>query len=76
MARTIHLSLDVVGFLRWPKRKRAAFAKGTDYSLADLEVKLLGALAGGWLVVPLADCDNFDRKSGCKGHEQEAANSV
>lgn len=44
---------------------------GTRYTPHELKQVFLDLLASGHEVIPISECDNFDPKSGCKGHPQE-----
>lgn len=77
MSKTIHLSLSVRGALGWPLWEQRNALRwmfrddGTKFgSVAELRNALMDELAAGHEVVPMAkECDNFDFKTGCKGHE-------
>jgi hypothetical protein len=80
--RTIHLCLSVTGALRWDratmKRNASMFTvDGRRLKTAD-EVRdfLIGELAQGHEVLPCAECDNFDWKTGCKGHPAKEDGNV
>ena len=73
--KTIHMCLSVRGALSWSKAEMKRMApsmivNGKQLKTAD-EVReaLLDELAKGHEVLPLCDCDNFDYKKGCLGHE-------
>ena len=75
MSRKTHLCLSVRGALNWSKAEMKRMASsitvdGKQLKTAD-EVRnfLLDELAQGHEVLPFGDCDNFDWKTGCKGHE-------
>ncbi len=77
MSRTIHVCLSVRGALNWTKAEMKRMAPsitvdGKKLRTAD-EVKnfLLDELSKGHEVLPFGDCDNFDWKTGCKGHENK-----
>jgi hypothetical protein len=47
---------------------------GSPYrSVAELREALFDELAKGHEVIPMGDCDNFDWKTGCQGHEEPTA---
>lgn len=77
MSRTFHLCLGISGALRMSKKEfRRVFDgsvtrnDGSRMHLEDFRQYLLDEQAKGHKVVPMCDCDNFDHKTGCKGHEQ------
>lgn len=69
---TLHVSLNVRGALKWPKRLRAKlFVRddGKHMTADEATDALLDALAAGYEHLPVGDeCDDFDPKSGCRGH--------
>ena len=75
MSKIIHVSLSVRGALNWSKAEMKRMAPsikvdGKQLRTAD-EVRdfLLDELSEGHEVLPFGNCDNFDWKTGCKGHE-------
>jgi hypothetical protein len=67
---------DIRGMLENNTRKNSlkGVLKDDDgRSLTHEEAReyLYDCLAKGWRVIPYGDCDNFDYKTGCKGHESE-----
>lgn len=75
MSKTMHMSVTVEYLLRQSDRNLGellpAFSRddGTPYkSPDDLRAALREELAKGVVVLPLAQCDNFDPKEGCRGH--------
>ncbi len=75
-ARKIHMCASVRGLLRRPRREldRMFVDPATGKKLrAEAAIEFLfDALARGHEVIPLSrDCDNFDFKTGCLGHELE-----
>ncbi len=81
MTRTLHMCLSVKGALtNWSKadmrRNASSFTvDGKKLSTAE-QVKnfLLDQLAEGHEVLPFGECDNFDWKTGCRGHAKKGAN--
>lgn len=75
--RTIHMCLSVRGALNWPKRKLRIFtnpATGRTANSDDVRQWLMDHLAEGHEVIPLAkDCEGFDFKTGCPGHQNPEA---
>jgi len=77
--RRVHLCQSITGPLRnWkPKDWKNALrwinkGDGSKYASADeLKGAFLAELAKGHEVVPIGDCDNFDYKKGCQGHDIE-----
>lgn len=77
---TYHMSLSVRGALSWPPsefRKAAGphgYIKkndGTAFTVEELREALFDELAQGHEKIPMGECDNFDGKTGCRGHGQE-----
>jgi hypothetical protein len=79
MSRTMHCCLSVRGALNQTKaqmrRMASAFTvDGVKLQTADqVRDLLLDELSQGHEVLPMADCDNFDYKTGCKGHTHDTA---
>lgn len=81
MARTrYHMHLSVKGMLRKGRAELKRFAKsckGTDgkpMTVDQVQDFLLDELAQGHEAYPMGECDNFDWKTGCKGHPVEDTN--
>ncbi len=75
MSRITHLCLSVRGALAWSKSQMKRMASsiavdGKQLKTAE-EVRnfLLDQLAQGHEMIPFGECDNFDWKTGCRGHE-------
>jgi hypothetical protein len=72
--QTIHMSLSVRGALNWDKKRFKDACKwitkkdGTPFSPSGLREMFMDLLSEGKEVIPIGDCDNFDFKTGCKGH--------
>lgn len=80
MSRINHLCLSVRGALNWSKAEMRRWAPsitvdGKQLRTAD-EVRnfLLDELSKGHEVLPLGECDNFDWKTGCRGHDIQDEN--
>lgn len=77
--KTLHMSLSTRGALKWNKRQQRALAKclvvdGVHLKTPErLREFLLDCLADGNEVLPVGECDDFDPKRGCRGHEQEVS---
>ena len=80
MARSVHVCVSIRGVLHWDNRytsrmiggKEPCFTKdnGKHYkSVAEFRGELMDLLANGHEKLPPGDCDNFDPKHGCLGHE-------
>jgi len=76
MPTTIHVCMSVRGALNWDRREQKRALKwitkddGTPFkSVEELREALMDELAKGHEVLPMAPCDNFDWKKGCRGHE-------
>lgn len=66
-----HMCLYVRGALKWPKSKRQKMFKkdnGQTMTADEATEALLDELSKGHEVIPMGDCDNFDFKTGCRGH--------
>lgn len=80
MSRTIHMCISVRGVLSRNDRDLvkewghgAITYKGKKlYSAIEIREAFFDELAKGHEVIPLGECDNFDFKEGCRGHEQES----
>ena len=79
---THHLSLSVRGALNWPRAEQRRALKwltqddGTPFPTVDaMRDALMDELAQGHEVIPCSKaCDNFDYKTGCRGHVEEPTN--
>lgn len=74
--RRVHMCQSVRGpLMNWTKRdwKNATTyitPEGGGRCTADeLKAHFLKLLADGNEVIPIGDCDNFDPKTGCRGHQ-------
>jgi hypothetical protein len=68
----IHMCMDIRGAI---KNKAFSGFTNDDGSPATREQALeylMDELAKGHDVIPLGECDNFDFKKGCLGHEDKA----
>lgn len=80
-SRTIHMSLSVRGVLRYGKRELRRACKwirrpdGGEFTPDELREALLDELTKGNEVIPFGDCDDFDPKSGCRGHARVESES-
>lgn len=74
MGNSYHMGLSVRGALNWNKTqlKKLFIDEETGKNLSAQEAKeaLLDLLSEGKEVVPMGvECDNWDYKTGCKGHK-------
>lgn len=73
--RTIHMRLDIKGALKnWSTKDfRGLLVDDSGTALPPDKAKefLFDELAKGNLYMPIGECDNFDPKQGCLGHEAE-----
>jgi hypothetical protein len=76
MPQRMHMSLSVRGMLCKTDRELRKDMKwithedGTPFaSVHELRNEFFDTLAKGIEVLPMGDCDNFDPKTGCRGHE-------
>lgn len=80
--RILHVCLSVRGALAWSKSEMGRMARYITVDGKQLqsagEVKefLMDQLSQGHEVLPMADCDNFDWKTGCRGHSSEPGGEV
>lgn len=67
-----YMCLSIEGALRNLKRNnKKSYATHNDGRLMtnnELFDMLMGELKDGKEVLPIGDCDNFDYKTGCRGH--------
>lgn len=80
MGKTIHCCISVRGLLHQSKRELQRVLRtitrddGQPFrDVEELREALMDELSRGHEVLPLGDCDNFDYKTGCKGHPTEDA---
>jgi hypothetical protein len=74
MATQFHLCLDIRGALKnklGKKSLKGLFHKDNGKSCTHEEAQdyLFDCLAKGWEVLPIGECENFDYKTGCRGHK-------
>lgn len=72
--KIMHMCANIRGMLRNHSRKgslKNVFTDDNGHKLSDEEAReyLYDCLSKGWKVIPMADCDNFDYQTGCKGHD-------
>lgn len=71
--KKFHIGLSVRGALKWPKAGLKGLLRhedGRDMTPDEAYDVLLDELAQGHEVIPYGDdCDNWDWKKGCQGHE-------
>lgn len=74
-AKTIHCCLSVRGALRWSAKEMKDACKwiskpdGGRFTPDELRNEFMNLLADGNEVIPMGECDDFDPKTGCRGHE-------
>lgn len=75
MSTTTHLCISVRGALNWPKSRLKHFfvdnETGKQLTPDQAREYLMDMLSEGKEVIPVGECDNFDYKTGCKGHPVE-----
>jgi hypothetical protein len=78
MSQTFHLCISVRWMLHWSnveaKRNMRSITKsdGSHYlSVAEFRDALMDELARGHEVLPMGECEGFNYKTGCPGHETE-----
>lgn len=74
MTEQMHMSLDIRGFMnnaKYPDGYCHMFKSNDGNSLPPNQARdfLYDCLAKGWELIPYGDCDNFDYKHGCRGHQ-------
>ena len=76
--KTYHMCQSVRGALNWDKKtlkRNARFLTddlGNRMTPDQVRQAFMDELAKGHEVIPLGkECDNFDYKTGCKGHPQK-----
>lgn len=76
MSKTIHVCASVRGMLNWPHAEfkcALKYMKKEDGSLfrsiPELRDALMDELSKGHEVIPMGECEGFDYKTGCPGHE-------
>jgi hypothetical protein len=80
VSRTFHLCISVRGMLNWDRRetlrnmRSITKSDGTRYAtVEEFRNALMDELLAGNEVLPLAkECDKFDPKHGCLGHEEKS----
>ena len=79
-AITVHVCLDIRGALmNWSARDFATCFRHDDgRKMTAREAKniLMDELALGHEVIPCGPCDNFDYKTGCRGHRNAPQDSI
>jgi hypothetical protein len=75
VSKIMHMCLSVRGALNWPLREQKQALKwckregGAPFrDVQELRSALMDELAQGHEVIPMTACDNFDFKTGCRGH--------
>ncbi len=65
------MSCNVAGLLRYPDNKLAKIFTDDGKRVTGKSVRawLLKQQEEGWRVIPLGECDDFDKEHGCRGHE-------
>jgi hypothetical protein len=73
MPKRFHFCLDVKGALKnWKTKDFRNMFKRKDGSLMrpdEARAALIDELAKGNEFIPMSECDNFDFKQGCLGHD-------
>lgn len=67
----MHMSLSVVGALKWPKRKLNGLftgVHGRKLTADECRSILRGYLTNGVELLPMAECPGHDPVNGCPGH--------
>lgn len=71
--KLVHMCLDIEGGIRNARMLKDCITVDGKRLHTEKEIKdfLRGELSKGRRVLPMADCDNFDYQTGCKGHYVE-----
>lgn len=71
-----HFCQSVEGALKnWKRREWVSIMKSNSLKSVEEAQELFWKLhSEGKRVIPIGDCDNFDFKTGCRGHESKNAN--
>lgn len=71
--RFFHCCLDVQGGIRNAKDLKGCITVDghTLFTVKEVKSFLQDHLNAGHEVLPMGDCDNFDYKTGCRGHYVE-----
>lgn len=76
--KTIHMCQSITGpLMNWGKRewKQATGyitrSDGSKFTPDELKAAFIEELSQGHEVIPIGECDNFDYKKGCLGHEKQ-----
>lgn len=77
MSKSYCMGVDVKGVLtNWKKKDLAKLfideETGRYDSAEEARSQLMDMLSEGKLVVPMGECDNWDYRTGCKGHEHDS----
>lgn len=74
MKRRFHMSVNIDGAIRNAKMYKGCFTvDGRELdTVKEIRSFLNKQKAMGRRVLPCGDCDNFDYKKGCLGHQEEA----
>lgn len=76
VTRTHHVGLNVRGAILWPDKllKSALIGPDGKHLSADAaRAALMDTLASGVEMLPCVPCDDFDPKTGCRGHADYVA---
>lgn len=82
--KTIHMCISVRGMLNWDRRETKRNLKwvtrddGTPFrSIEEFRNSLIDEISKGHEVLPMSsECDKFDYKTGCLGHENKAEKEI
>lgn len=76
MLKKFHSSYNILGMLKSMERKKSTTKsifqneKGQFISVGEARNFLYENLSKGRRVMPMGECDNFDYRKGCLGHEE------
>ena len=70
--RSFHFCQCLEGALNnWDIKTWRALAKDNAMTVKAIKKEFRRLMAEGKEVIPIGECDNFDFKKGCQGHELE-----
>lgn len=73
--RTTHMSLSVTGALRQSDEDLKPWCENISvdgkklHTVSEIRDFLVERLSEGFECIPMCECDNFDPKRGCLGHD-------
>lgn len=66
-----HMQLSIIGALKnWSESDFNSLAKDNNMTGKEMKEHFIDLLSEGTLFIPYGECNNFDPKKGCLGHEE------